>query len=329
VRRCSTLILVPLSFALVSCEKIATLSISKSANISSNVTALCSRTRRVIVEDISEDGSVVVGKCAKIASPDEWQAFRYSQSDGVEVVGGNGTAKGTVDQLRVSGDGSAIWGTLYVKGEGSRIFRHSRSDGLQDLGSMGKASISVSAVSADGSTIVGSFIQSRGESPLLYHAYRYSSANGFEDLSAMSTESTHARAISSNGSLIVGNVDVGTSSRSSVRYISCRTFQYSSSTGWHELDVGDWGEYVFPSGISNDGSVIVGQTDFRVGFIVSFFESSHPFIHTEKGGMQRLQAPSMDRFGVTRVSGDGSTVVGGFLDANQDFNVYVGSVVSQ
>lgn len=143
---------------------------------------------------------------------------------------------------------------------------------------MGREGITVKGVSADGSVIVGYFHGPQTVYPMLYHAFRYSQSQGFEDLGAMSTESTHAGGVSADGSLIVGHVSIGTSSKDSVRHISTHAFRYSRSEGMKDIGVTGWGESAFATGISNDGSVIVGQANFSIGFIVSFYSDSNVFM---------------------------------------------------
>jgi len=310
---------------LAGCGNGATVEILQTTNISSKVAAICSGARKVKVTDVSGDGSVVVGKCAKKEAPDDWQAFLYSQSSGVKNLGTMG--KKSIDDIHISADGLVIWGTFYVENEGSHIFRYTQSAGLQDLGTMGKKGIAVYAVSADGSVIVGDFLNSLTEHPMLYRAFRYSQSQGFEDLGAMSTESTHARGVSADGSLIVGNLDVGSSSKSTVRNISSHAFRYSRSGGMQNIGVAGWGDRAFATGISNDGSVVVGQGEFIIGFIVSFYQNSYVFIYTEKGGMQKLEGIGGEAPRVTRVSGDGSKLVGSYRESNGESYVYTAKLV--
>ena len=323
--RCANLIAVLLSILLAGCGKSATVEILQTTNISSKVAAICTNPRSVYVTDVSEDGSVVVGQCQNEQAPGDWQAFRYSPSGGVENIGAKGIK--SIGRIRISADGSVIWGTFYIENEGSHIFRYTRSAGLQDLGTMGKKAISVNAVSADGSVIVGDFLNSLTEYPTLYHAFRYSQSQGFEDLGAMSTESTFAGGVSADGSLIVGDVEIGTSSKNSVRFISAHAFRYSRSEGMKDIGVAGWGEDAFATGISNDGSVIVGQGRFSIGFIVSFYSDNHVFVYTEKGGMQKLMPMGNKSVGVTRISADGTRIIGSYRKSNGESYVYMGKLV--
>lgn len=265
---------------------------------------------------------MVVGKCQKKQAQDGWQAFRYSQARGVENIGAIGGIK-SIDHIQLSADGSVIWGAFYINNEGSHIFRYTQSAGFQDLGTMGKKAISVNAVSADGSVIVGDFSNSLTEYPTLYHAFRYSQSQGFEDLGAMSTESTHAGGVSADGSLIVGHVSIGTSSKSSVRFISTHAFRYSRSEGMKDIGVLRWGNDAFATGISSDGSVIVGQGVFLIDY---FYRDSYVFIYTEKSGMGKLLPMGGASVGITRISADGTKVIGSYR-VNDESYVYMVKIV--
>jgi uncharacterized membrane protein len=304
----------------VGCDKSSTVEILQRTNISSKVAAICSKARIIFITDVSGDGSVVVGKCAKIQAPDDWQVFRYSQSAGAENLGTMGTK--SIDNIHISADGLVIWGTFYIENEGSHIFRYTQSKGLQDLGTMGKKGIAVNAVSADGSVIVGDYHDSPTEYPMLYHAFRYSQSRGFEDFGAISTESSLARGVSADGSLIVGSLDIGSSSKSAVRNISTHAFRYSRSEGMKDIGVVGWGDAAFATGISNDGSVIVGHGVFGIGFVVNFYQDNYALIYTEKGGMQKLESIGGESVGATRISADGTMIVGSYMDSNRESYVY-------
>jgi probable HAF family extracellular repeat protein len=309
-------------------DKGATVEILQTTNISSKVTAI-GGLPIVFIKGVSDDGSVVVGQFRIKQAPNKVQIFRYTQSSGVENLGSMGGKGMGYNDLCISADGLVIAGTFYIENEGSHVFRYTQSAGFQDLGTMGKKGISVKAISADGSVIVGDFYNSPTEYPMLYHAFRYSQSQGFEDIGAMSTESTHARGISADGSLIVGSIDIGTSSKSAVRNISSHVFRYSRSDGMQDLGVAGSGDNAFASGISNDGDVIVGNGRFIFGFIVSFYENSYVFMYTKKGGMQKLTGIGGKWPGVTRISGDGTKLIGSYSDSNRESYIYTAKIVYQ
>lgn len=326
VFRCSNLITALLSIAIAGCGRSATVEMLQTTNVSSKVTAICSEKIIVDVTDVSEDGSVVVGKCGKKQAPNERQVFRYSEKSGAEIIGTKG--KEGLDNVHISPDGEVVWGTSYIKNEGSHIFRYTRPEGLVDLGAVGNKVISIFGVSTDGSVIVGHFINSLTDYPLLYHAFRYSQSKGFDDLGAISNESTHARAVSGDGSLIVGNVEFGSNSKSAVRNINSHVFMYSSSIGMQDLGVLGSSDIVFASGISNDGTVIVGNGKFMIGSIVALYENSYFFIYTEKGHMQKLVGIEGEKIRI-RVSGDGTKVFGSYFGSKRESFVYTAKLVLQ
>lgn len=311
---------------LAGCGKDATIEILQTTNISSKVAAICEYPRNIRITDISEDGSVIVGKCKKKEAPNEYQFFSYSQSVGAKII----SAKGIEgwNGIRISADGLVIWGDFSIGNDDRHIFRYTVSEGFQDLGTMGKHGMSVSAVSSDGSEIVGTFRDPQTARPMLYHAFRYSQSQGFEDLSSLNTDSTHARGVSADGSWIVGTVSVGTSSEGPVRYITNQPFRYSRQEGIKVFGEAGWGEMVFPNGISNDGSVVFGQADFSIGFIVSIYSSSHDFIYTEKHGKQKLNEIGRKKLRVTRISGDGTKLIGQYRDPNGESYVYTAKLGS-
>lgn len=303
----------------------ATVENLQTTNISSKVTAICSGARTIDVSDISEDGSIIVGKCGKREAPDDRQVFLYSQTSGVKNLGTRG--KKSVDHVHVSADGSVIWGTFYIENEGSHIFRYTQSEGLQDLGTMGKKGLSVNGISADGSVIVGYFCNSLTDYPILYHAFRYSQTQGFEDLGDMSKENTFARGVSSDGSLIVGSMDIGANSKSSIRYINTHAFRYSPSDGLK--DIGKMGNATRATGISNDGSVIVGTATIyhTIGGIAEISHESFVFVYTDKGGMQKLRGIGGESVGVTKISADGTRLIGSYRGQNLESYVYTAKLV--
>lgn len=303
----------------------ATVENLQTTNITSKVTAICSGACRIDVSDVSGDGSVVVGKWWKKEAPDDGQVFLYSQSSGVKNLGDMG--KKRLDNLHISADGVIIWGTFYIENEGSHIFRYTQSEGLQDLGTMGNKRMSIGGVSDDGSVIIGDFYELINNRPTPYHAFRYSQSQGFEDQREISEESTHPQGVSADGSLIVGSIDIGANSKSSIRFISTHAFAYSRSDGMK--DIGMMGDATFASGISNDGSVIVGTgTIYHTFlFIAEISHKSFVFVYTDKGGMQKLRGIRGESFGVTKISADGTRIFGSYRGQNRESYVYTAKLI--
>jgi uncharacterized membrane protein len=290
-------------------DKVQTTDISALAHAS----GLCNAERTIEIDDVSYDGSVVVGKCAKKTAPNERQGFRYSKTVGFEIV--KGPAGESVDEIRVSGDGRVIWGSYFVKNEGSCVFRIGQSAEIRDFGTMGKPAIRIGGVSADGSAIVGSFLNSTKEYPTLYRPYRYSESGGFEDIGLLGGDSTIPYGVSASGSQVVGHVDTGTNSTKSVRNISTQAFLYSSASGMRNLGSFRDGHVGIATGATDDGAVVVGIGRFIIGFVVSFYEDGYGFVRTANGEARKLGGihgvPT-----VIRISADGTTVAGATRDSN-------------
>jgi len=212
-----------------------------------------------------------------------------------------------------------IWGTFYIKNEGSHIFRYTQENGLQDLGTLGRESVAINGVSTDGSVIVGSFLFTRtpgaGKS-LSYHAFSYSQSKGFEDLGTMGAESAFARGISDDGSLVIGNFQLADT--------SSHAFRYSRSDGVQDLGVG--GVAAFATGFSNDGSVIVGKFFEKFSFF-NYTYYNHVFIYTKAGGVQKLGAMGGISVGDPSISADGTRLSGGYIDSDGESYIYTAKLV--
>ena len=228
-----------------------------------------------------------------------------------------------------SEDGSVIVGECVKKDTPNdrQVFFYSQSSGVKNIGSMGKQSVEHLHVSADGSVIVGYFHNSHTNNPMLYHAFRYSQILGFEDLSDMSTESTFARGVSADGSWLVGSTDIGSNSKSSLQWISTHAFQYSRTDGMKDLGI--MGDAAFATRISNDGSVIVGSGTIyhTILFIAEISHENFVFVYTDKGGMEKLKGIGGEQVGVTKISADGTRLVGSYRDKNRESYIYTANLV--
>lgn len=302
-------------------DKRATVEISLTTNISSKVAAIGGLPKSVRISAVSGDGSVVVGKFRNNQPSHDWQIFRFAQSSGIENLGTMGKEKDSIEATCISTDGMVIWGTFYVKNEGSHIFRYTQANGLQDLGTMGRESVAINGVSHDGSVIVGSFLFTRqpgaGKS-LPYHAFSYSQSKGFEDLGTMGAESAFARGISDDGSLVVGNFQLADT--------SSHAFRYSRSDGVQDLGVG--GVAAFATGFSNNGSVIVGKFFGEFSFI-NYTHYNHVFIYTKTGGVQKLGAMGGRSVGDPGISADGSRLFGSYIDSDGESYVYTAKLIQE
>lgn len=293
--------------------------IERTTNLSAAINAIGGLPKSVHVEDVSIDGVVVIGKFRSNRSPYDWQVFEFQQGRGVRNLGAvaNGyIAHGTIGSLRLNGNGSVIWGTLNVPGDGSHIFRHSRLETPKDLGSMGKKSLRVHGVSVDGSIVVGEYLHSLNEyNKPLYRAFRFSSSRGFEDLGAFSGESAFARGISPNGEAIAGNFQLADT--------TAHAFIHTPKDGTRDLGaIG--GVAAFATDVTDDGSLAVG-TYFGAFSAFRYTYDSHIFLYTKAGGVQSLKAMGGRAAGRPRLSLDGKKIVGSYIDDDESF-LYVGAI---
>lgn len=109
---------------------------------------------------ISPDGTTIVGRAELLSSsgssPIATRAFRWTTAGGMQDLGTFSDTPTSVSATAVANDGTIV-GTARIDGafpSGSRAFRWTPSAGLQPL--TGAEGMSPRAISADGSTIVGS-----------------------------------------------------------------------------------------------------------------------------------------------------------------------------
>lgn len=293
--------------------------IERTTSLSAGINAIGGLPKSVRVEDVSRDGAVAIGRFRSNKSPYDWQVFEYQHGRGIRSLGAvaNGyIAHGTIDQLRLNGNGSVIWGTFNATEDGNHIFRHSRSEKLQDLGTMGKKSLRVHGVSVDGSIVVGEYLHSLNEfNKPFRHAFRFSSSRGFEDLGALSGESAFARGISPNGEVIVGNFQLADT--------TAHAFIHNPKNGTQDLGaIG--GIAAFATDVTNDGAIAVG-TYFGTFSAFRYTYDSHVFLYTRAGGVQSLKAMGGRSAGTPRISSDGKKIVGSYIDDEESF-IYVGAI---
>jgi probable HAF family extracellular repeat protein len=155
--------------------------------------------RDAFINDMSADGSVVVGNYIDIAR--KGQAFRWT-AGGEENIGGN------MDEVAISRDGKTIVGraadsngilnaAIWQSGKNWRLLG-GVPGGIPD----GRSEISAAyGVSANGSVIVGTATIKNG---IDYHGFRWEASKGVVDLGALQGDSSFARHVSADGNVIVG-----------------------------------------------------------------------------------------------------------------------------
>jgi probable HAF family extracellular repeat protein len=203
-----------------------------------------------LARGVSNGGSVVVGQgIGPVSIP-----WRWTQPTGMQSMGWTGYA------FAVSSDGSTAAGVQGVSPD--EAVRWTQSTGPQGLGYLNAAHTSgmASAVSADGSVIVG---RSGQPSISRFEAFRWTAA-GMQGLGTLPAHnSSWARGVSGDGAVIVG---------SSLNWpggsLPSEAFRWSQATGMVGLGFlpGHTGSGAIA--ISADGSTIIGGS-FIVGGVGS------------------------------------------------------------
>lgn len=290
----------------------------------------------------SGNGSVVAGTVASGPSlaflGSNTTSFRWTASEGAVSLG-NVASRPNRDSMGsaasgMSATGDVIAGNLRFVVPGSEsfdgfpyqtshAFRWTKDSGLTDLGTLGGSDPGVriaseaAAVSADGSTIVGS---SQGMPGGARHAFRWTPAGGMTDIgtvvgtdSAFSVSSL-AQLVSVDGSVVAGSsFGSGTTGQS-------HAFRWTSASGMVDLGTPDGADSSFsfavsPNAMTPDGKAIAGEWHGTGDSPVRAFR------WTQSGGMENLGTlpPLPDTISshsrAYAISTDGRVVVG----ANTDF----------
>ncbi len=221
--------------------------------------------RLVQANGVSNDGNVIVGTGVSSNSP---EAYRMTEMGG--IVGLGELAGGLVGSyaLAVSADGSTVVGYSYsserVVGFNSyEAFRWTADSGMAGLGILPGGYLSrATAVSADGSIVVGQSESGSPESGRVGLAFRWTEDEGIVSLGDLpgGSTSSYASDISDDGTVVVGSSDSGSAfGAEAFRWTpgkgmeSVRQLLIDSGvdlTGWHLSGA---------HGVSADGRVIVGD----------------------------------------------------------------------
>ncbi|HVL10205.1 MAG TPA: autotransporter domain-containing protein [Burkholderiaceae bacterium] len=168
----------------------------------------------------------------------------------------------------------------------------SEAQSVLDLGNIGGAT-SASAISADGSTVVGAALLP-GSTPLR-RAYRWTYSGGLQNLNLPVVES-YATGVSRDGSVIAG-------SYYDLTLNGGRAFRWTAAGGMENLGTLG-GNLTIGEGISQDGTTVVGQSNLANN-------TNRAFRWTRSGGMQNLGVLGTgSRSRASGVSADGAVVVG-------------------
>lgn len=270
---------------------------------------------------VSADGSVVVGIAKNAAG--QSRAFRWTRTGGMEDLGTLGGSESAA--LDVSWDGSVVVGWAQDASGRSWAFRWTRTGGMQEIGKIISQSLNgkvyklhaiasvAHAVSADGSKVIGMFVQ-RDNFGDYYSYFLWDKSVGSEMLDR--TWGTIFD-ISPDGSIMVstngygwgegtefwivhrledrfhrlegcmtaksaaisanGKVIVGVAQGNHGQDLAVR---WREGAGFQSLGTlgGDWSR---ARGVSADGSIVVGESEDAA-------ENRHAFRWTPLGGMESL-----------------------------------------
>lgn len=241
---------------------------------------------------VSSDGSVIVGEHPE---PNQYAAFRWTAATGIVGLPMNIADAVTADGAMVAGGDNwwttsgqtgifgpfpgeqdqtsafALTGTLQapvavgaaIKGSDQfgptvHAFRWTPGGGLEDLGlTTGTQSIGT-AISADGSVVVGEATDANG----FWRAFRWSAATGMVDIGTLGGPESAAFGVSHDGSVIVGSslVNGGSDSNHIFRWTAKTGMQdvvtVLDAAGVHNAD--KWVQLTNLVGVSADGTIMVG-----------------------------------------------------------------------
>jgi uncharacterized membrane protein len=321
---------------------------------------------RVEPRAVSGDGSVVVGGYA-LPNPidEEFEAFRWTSSEGVVGLGDFPGRNFESFATGVSADGSVIvgYGTIDA---GFMGFRWTAATGLVPLGSA-PAENGYSAawdVSADGQTVVGTTGPSESGSQGDDRGFRWTASGGMTALDRRTgIFPSYARGVSATGSVVVGadnneaailypSLDVvGGLPRASQSLALDVSYDGSvavglSLIGGESLEAVRWvnggpadGLGFIPGGLSSqahaisaDGTIIVGNSgilDPQLGVLeyAAIWDAEHGMrdLKSVLEAEHGLSLPGWRLKQATDISADGRTIVGQGIDP---FGADVGWVVT-
>ncbi len=255
-----------------------------------------------IARAASTDGSVIVGLGDSALGN---EAFRWTDDGTMIGLGALSTSFFQSDAYSVSGDGSIIVGRSYAH-SAYEAYRWTESTGMVGLGTLDNEQFSTSTangISTDGNVIVGFSSSEKGT-----EAFRWTESEGMIPLGDLPGGSvvSRATATSSDGSVIVGRGRTDAASEA---------FRWTDSEGMTALGLLPGDVFSEPTGLSSDGSIIVGYKSS-----IGQFEPDGAFIWTERDGTRLIQDVLSNEYGVdlsgwqlsaaTSISGDGKTITG-------------------
>ena len=215
-----------------------------------------------LAQGVNADGSVVVGGAQTNVAL--FEAFRWTQATGMVSLGDLAGGFNYSYAYGVNADGSVVVG-FSDSANGTEAFRWTQAGSMVGLGDLAGGSFqsNAQAVNADGSVVVGYGTTANG-----LEAFRWTQAGGMVGLGFIAGDNTSmASAVSADGSVVVGQSSLPFGAGS-------HAFRWTQAGGM--MNVADWltaaGVTITPgffmeyaSGVSADGSVVVGRGYFGNG----------------------------------------------------------------
>lgn len=235
---------------------------------------------------VSADGSVVVGE-ADTAQNETVRAYCWTVSGGMHEIGTLGGSRSSA--RAVSADGTVVVGQSGTAQNQLRGFRWTEAGGMENLGSLGGVNTLPEGVSANGEVVVGT----ADMSGLGTRAFRWSRSAG---IVALDPFAAGAHDASADGSVIVGYYQNPSSSQNN------GAFSWTQGEGFQFLGRLA-GTFAIARGVSDDGTVVVGFSEFPVF-------SARAFRWTASTGMQNLGTLGGSSSAASDISANGLVVVG-------------------
>lgn len=256
---------------------------------------------------VNANGDVVVGDATDGNAGDEFRAFRWTLSGGMQNLGTlNGGLSSHATATDATGDvvvGSARDGNA---GNQFRAFRWTQAGGMVSLGTLNGGSNSyASGVNALGDVVVGG--SADGNASNAFSAYRWTQSGGMVNLGTLNG-GTHsfATGVNAAGDVVVGNSYDGSASNAQ------RAFRWTQAGGMISLGTLNGGASSSANGVNTAGDVVVGVTDDG-----SAGNAQRAFRWTQAGGMVNLGTLNGGTSSFANgVNASGDVVVGGATDGN-------------
>ena len=265
---------------------------------------------------VSADGNVVVGTQSLEG---QLQAYRWSQREGRVPLSGLPVAVQSVGK-DVSADGTVVTGyVLRIGFPASQAFRWTAQTGVVGLG---QSESTASSISANGSVIVGTLLES-------LTAFRWTEATGLLPLGnpPNGPQAHTAESVSADGSTVVGGL-FGPPFGSN----QCEAYRWKEAQGFKVLGLLSNSICTVANAVSANGGVVGGASAVEGnGTIVG----QEAFIWTARKGIRRLQDVLVANFGlnldgwtlasVLGISSDSTSLamVGGGINPEGEFEAWL------